>query len=166
MSVNAIAGSVPTNLAVLSQLGAGVVNFASNQLYGSVPAVLTATFPVNGTAWSGNCIVGASSRPDGCDMVDRPTLVSLFTATSQTGPWVVRDGWLTSAHPCTWAGVACAADNASVTGLALDGYGLGGGVDVVLSTLTAVAGMQSLSAAQNQLSGTLPDVISALSKLT
>ncbi|KAL6575427.1 hypothetical protein OROMI_012712 [Orobanche minor] len=61
---------------------------------------------------------------------------------------------LSSASPCTWAGVTCSPDNSAVIGLRLPGMGLAGRIP--LNTISNLTKLQTLSLRYNTLFGPLP----------
>lgn len=78
-------------------------------------------------------------------------LVALYNSTDGAG-WRYGIGWLETATPCAWYGVACRADG-RVSSLALGENDLRGSIPAELGSLTA---LQTLSLHSNHLSGTIP----------
>ncbi|XP_057807231.1 probable inactive receptor kinase At1g48480 [Salvia miltiorrhiza] len=71
---------------------------------------------------------------------------------------------LSSASPCSWAGVICSPDNSSVVELRLPGMGLSG--QLPPNTISNLTNLQTLSLRFNSLSGPLPaNMFSSLNSL-
>ena len=90
----------------------GNVNFAGNQLTGTVPSRIATLLPPSSTVWSNNCIINATTILDGCTSItdsERSALLDFYFSTGggSGGSWVQTSGWVTRAHPCTWFGVTC-----------------------------------------------------------
>ncbi len=104
----------------------GRFDASNNQLTGTIPTSITATYPVASTTWSFNCLIGVSSRYASCDFAERAALVDVFGSTGGWGSWSVSTNWLNAtAHPCSWFGVTCSAGNGTVVYVllvALDPY--------------------------------------------
>ena len=98
---------------------------------------MTALFPVTGSVWDTNCLVGVASRPVTCDVADRAVLTDLYTAMSLDG-WTVNTGWLSASSHCTWYGVTCSSSGAAVVGLSLAGNNLGGTLPQSIGGLSAL----------------------------
>jgi hypothetical protein len=84
-------------------------------------------------------------------------LVQLYTTTG--GPtWQNQVGWNTTNTPCSWSGVTCSAGSGlqNVTHLNLAETGLSG--DASRLQLRNLPELRALSLADNQLSGSLPDL--------
>ena len=108
-----------------------------NNLVGTVPSSMTALYPVNGSNWDTNCLTDITTRIATCDMADRSILIDLYTATSMDG-WTVNTGWMSPSSPCTWYGVTCSSNGASVIGLSLPGNNLGGTLPPSMGDLSAL----------------------------
>jgi Leucine-rich repeat (LRR) protein len=91
---------------------------------------------------------------------DYTALVDLYHATNGPG-WVHKDNWLTTCDPCGWYGVACN-NNGRVVGLYLDENQLSGSLPASLSALSNLVG---LSLNSNQLTGSIPASIESLTNL-
>ena len=109
VSTNSLFGTVPSSLAAINATAANFKVF-SNQLSGTLPSNVAPLYPVGSSSWAYNCITGCTNQFTGCDLSERTMLVDLFTSTNRSlAGWTVATGWLSSAHPCTWFGVTCAA---------------------------------------------------------
>lgn len=88
---------------------------------------------------------------------DYAALVDLYNATN--GPnWTNKTNWLSSCNPCQWYGITCRAGE-RVSEINLANNNLSGSLPVSLSALS----LSRLDLAKNQLSGTIP---ASLGKLT
>jgi hypothetical protein len=86
-------------------------------------------------------------------------LVSLYNHTNGEG-WVRRDGWLTTATPCSWYGVAC--NFGHVSSLELADNGLYGDIPPKIVNLSNLV---ILDLSNNGLSGNIPPKIGNLTNL-
>ncbi|GAB3510321.1 hypothetical protein GCM10027341_48610 [Spirosoma knui] len=119
----------------------------------------TLTVESNGQLASTSVNLTVGSHPDYQPLVD------LYNATN--GPdWREKSGWLQGCDPCTsnggnaWYGVTC--ESGRVTGLNLFNNQLSG---TIPSSMSALSSLQRLSLASNQLSGYIPASLSALTDL-
>ena len=88
------------------------------------------------------------------------TLTDLYNATN--GPnWTRKDNWLTNCNPCGWYGIGCN-DNGQIITISLPKNQLKGSIPASLSALTS---LQTLDLSANQLSGIIPASLSVLTKL-
>ena len=141
MSDNLLIGTVPASLSAFAGFTNFNITLGRNLVHGTVPPALLGRFPVNSSAWSGNCITGAASRPAACDFADRDALMDVYVATAGWG-WTNSGGWgSTSGTPCDgggWYGVACDAGGARVVGLVLSQNNLVGSLPDSIGSMTAL----------------------------
>ena len=91
---------------------------AGTQLTGTLSPALATAYPTISSFWSSSCVTNCTSRYAGCDMPERAALVDLWSSTYGPG-WLTSTNWLSSATPCSWAGVSCATVSGSLAVVAL-----------------------------------------------
>ncbi|GAB3888943.1 beta strand repeat-containing protein [Spirosoma agri] len=91
---------------------------------------------------------------------DYQPLVDLYNATNGAS-WTRNDNWLSGCSPCGWYGVTCDGNN-RVTGINLIGNNLSGTLPASLSALSALT---SLELGANTLTGGIPTGIGSLTNL-
>ncbi|GAB3726663.1 NHL domain-containing protein [Spirosoma lituiforme] len=91
---------------------------------------------------------------------DYAVLAQLFEATGGAN-WTRKSKWLNGCSPCSWAGVTCNSSG-QVTAINLSGNQLSGSIPASLSALTNLTGLYLYD---NQLSGSIPASLSALTNL-
>ena len=105
-----------------------------NQLSGTVPDAVAALFPLTSPGWSSNCVANTTGRYANCDHPARVPLVDLYLA-SQGDTWTLATNWLSSTvSPCNWLGVSCVSD--VVVSLSLPNNNVGGTLPGSLGALT------------------------------
>ena len=92
--------------------------------------------------------------------LDQPSLVDLYNRAGGAN-WTNKTGWLTGCTPCSWYGVTCDG-NGQVMGLNLIKNNLAGTLPASLSALTS---LRSLELGANALTGGIPSGIGSLTAL-
>lgn len=87
-------------------------------------------------------------------------LQTLYNETGGAG-WQDNAGWLQNSWPCSWHGVSCSGDH--VTAINLPQNDLSGSIPTDLSALTH---LQKLNLVENRLNGALPPTLGDLTNLT
>ncbi|KAF7153938.1 hypothetical protein RHSIM_Rhsim01G0089800 [Rhododendron simsii] len=122
-----------------------------------------AVFPRNGLNWvflmAVMVMVVLSRRVDSEPTQDKQALLAFISQV----PHASRLQWNPNTSACTWVGVECDANNASVYSLRLPGVGLVGPIPD--NTLGQLAQLRVLSLRSNRLSGSLPSDFSKLTLL-
>nr|WP_293840334.1 leucine-rich repeat domain-containing protein [uncultured Arsenicibacter sp.] len=95
-----------------------------------------------------------------CNHPDYTALADFYNATNGSG-WTNKTGWLANCDPCSgWYGVTCT--NGRVSALSLINNQLTGSIPASLSALT---NLQTLDLTLNQLTGSIPASLGTLTKL-
>ena len=140
LSSNQLFGTAPLSLSSLSPRVQSSNLLLSNNQLTAVPGAVAAAYPVSGASWINNCITGATTTYNGCDLAERPALVELFVSTSATTArpgWTTSTNWLTSVHPCSWWGITCNGVS-TVSAIILSSNGLVGTLPSSFSLATAL----------------------------
>ena len=125
----------------------------------SAPGTYSLIIRGNNGCLSPEYTTSVTSNTNAATSVTQP-LFDLYNATGGAN-WTRKDNWLTGCSPCGWYGVSCDG-NGRVTGLNLAGNNLVGTLPTSLSALSA---LQTLNLSTNQLRGSIPASLSALRAL-
>ena len=177
-----LTGTVPSTLSALAQLATNATCLGSTQLTGTLPLGVAALLPLSSNVWNKTCVTGCLLQYSGCDLVERPALVDLYSGANGAG-WLHNTGWLTTNNPCSWFGVMCIGGGVTYVLSGFGGVCLRGFVDdatpyrLLLWVVTRFCGLcrgsflcasncphllvllRSLSLASNYLSGTIPSTV-------